>query len=277
MIRREEWLAAAQALPVGGKRRIKHGFEATAAMDVWNNEDSWSCWCHRCHEGGRVAKQHQRVRRAVVEPDRVSPVPATVIPLEEASRWEQQRAWNLLCRKGCPPGVIPEEVLWYERSVDRLMLRSDDVALGRALDSLRTPKWLPYGAWHGKPMMWSTRTSAEETEHADSAELGSLILTEDALSAYKVAKAIDIYAPKSSLDVCATLGTSITDRFLPYCLGRPAVLCMYDGDPAGLRGYRGMRQRLAVWQQPVVDLRPEHGDPKNNDLAAIAEALQKWI
>lgn len=277
MIRREEWLSAAQALPIGSKRRIKHGFETTAAMDVWNNEDSWSCWCHRCNEGGRINKQHQRVRRTIVEPDRVAAVPATVIRLADASRWEQQRVWNLLCRKGCPPGVIPEEALWYDRSVDRLMLRSDDVALGRALDSHRLPKWLPYGAWHGKPMMWSTRTGAEETEPADSAPLGSLILTEDALSAYKVAKAIDTYAPRSSLDVVATLGTSITDRFLPYCLSRPAVLCMYDGDPAGLRGYRGMRRRLDVWQQAVVDLRPEQGDPKNNDLAVIAERLEAWL
>jgi hypothetical protein len=52
---------------------------------------------------------------------------------------------------------------------------------------------------------------------------------------------------------------------------------MYDGDAAGLRGYRAMRQRLAVWQQPVMDLRPEQGDPKNNDLATIAERLEKWL
>lgn len=277
MIPRQEWLAAAQALPIGGKRRVRHGFEATAAMDVYNQEDRWSCYCHRCHEGGVVWKQHQRVRRAVVEPDRVAPVPAGVIRLAEASRYEQQRVWELLCRKGCPPGVIPEEVMWYERTVDRLMLRSEDVALGRALDGYRLPKWLPYGAWHGKPMVWSTRTSAGATEPADSAPLGSLILTEDALSAYKVAKAIDIYAPGSSLDVCATLGTTITDRFLPYCLQRPAVLCMYDGDAAGLRGFRGMRQRLDVWGQSVLDMRPEAGDPKNNDLAVLAERLEEWL
>jgi hypothetical protein len=246
-------------------------------MDVWNNEDRWSCYCHRCHEGGVVYKEHQRIRQAVVEPDRVGPVPAGAFRLAEASAFEQQQIWSLLCRKGCAPGVIPEETIWYDRSVRRILLRDEDVCLGRALDPNRLPKWLPYGAWHGKPMIWATRTGAAGTPAADSAESGLLILTEDALSAYKVAKSIDTYAPGSSASVVATLGTTITDRFLPYCLGRQAVLCMYDGDPAGLRGYRAMRQRLAVWQQPVVDMRPEHGDPKNNDLAAIAERLQEWL
>jgi hypothetical protein len=254
---REDWLRQAQSLAVGRKQRVRHNFEATPALDVYNHEDRWSCYCHRCHTGGVVFKEHQRVQRVVVEPDRVQPVPATVIRLSDTTPYEQNRIWELLCRKGCPPGVIPEEVLWYERTVRRVMLRSGALALGRALDPNRTPKWLPYGAWHGLPMVWTTRQGA-----------GVTVLVEDALSGYKVAKAIDTFAPASSARVIATLGTSITDRFLPYVTGTD-VVCMYDGDKAGLNGFLAMRKRLTVFGCRVVDARPAIGDPKNQDLEEV--------
>ena len=264
-LHREDWLKQAQSIAVGRKQRVRHGFEASAAMDVYNNEDSWSAYCHRCHISGRVMKEHQSVRRIIVEPDRIAPVLATTIPLNDASPYEQKQAWDLLIRKGCPPQVIPEEVLWYDRTVRRIMLRSGPLALGRALDPNRTPKWLPYGAWHGLPMVWTTRQGA-----------GAMVLVEDALSGYKVAKAISTFAPESSLSVVATLGTIITDRFLPYVRGR-TIVCMYDGDPAGLAGYNTMQRRLRVWGSPVVDRRPIKGDPKNNDLAEIFAKLKEFV
>lgn len=266
-LHRDEWLREAQRLSIGQKKRVRHNAESSAAMDVYNNDDSWSAFCHRCHEAGRVMKVHQSIMRRVQEPDRVTPVPATVIRFADATQYEQNRMWSLLIQKGCPPGVIPEELLWYERSVNRLMLRTPDglLALGRALDSWRTPKWLPYGAWFGKPMVWQTRAGA-----------GVTVLAEDALSSYKVAKAIELYAPGSSVRVIATLGTRITEAFLPYVAG-DTILCMYDGDKAGLDGFHAMRQRLRVWGKPVVDLRPPVGDPKNNDLATLAERLGRWL
>lgn len=268
-LHRDDWLKQAQQLSIGQKRRVRHGAEASNAMDVYNNDDSWSAYCHRCHEGGRVDKVHQSILRRVQEVDRVTPVPATVIRFADATQYEQNRMWSLLIQKGCPPGVIPEELLWYERSVNRLMLLHgsgpDTQALGRALDSWRAPKWLPYGAWFGKPMVWQTRAGA-----------GVTVLAEDALSSYKVAKAIELYAPGSSVRVIATLGTRITEAFLPYVAG-DTILCMYDGDKAGLDGFHAMRQRLRVWGKPVLDLRPPVGDPKNNDLATLAERLERWL
>lgn len=277
MIPREEWLPAAQRLSIGRKLRIRHSCGQTASLDVYNNADAWSAYCFRCKEKGWVPKEHQSVRRAVVEPDRITPVPATVVQLSDATQYEQNRIWELLCRKGCPPGVIPEEMLWYERSVQRLMLRSGTLALGRALDQRRLPKWLCYGAWHGLPMVWTTRHGAVGTQPVASAHPSSVVLTEDALSAHKVAKAIDTFAPESSLVVIATLGTIVTDRFLPYVVNRPTVVCMYDGDPAGQAGFIAMRKRLAVWGQPVLDRRPASGDPKNNDLAEIIKKLEGFL
>lgn len=275
MLHRSEWLQHAQRLAVGQSTRVRHNCGRNAVMAVYNNEQEWSCWCFRCKEGGRVQKEHQRLRSAVQEPDRVSPIPVDALHLQDIMDFEKRAVWALLAEKGCPPGVIPEEEIWYARSVRRIVLKRTTVALGRALDPNRTPKWLPYGAWHGHPMIWQTRGAAVGTEHVAGAKPG-LILTEDALSAYKVAKAINTCAPSSSVCVVATLGTRITDRFLPHCTGRQ-VLCMYDGDAAGATGFTDMRQRLAVWGQPVLDLRPTSGDPKDKTLEEIWQSIKTDI
>lgn len=269
-----EWLAEAKRLGVGGKRRIRHGAERTNALDVFNNADSWSCYCHRCHENGWVPKEHQQLRTAVVEPDRVQPVPATALRLAQATAYEQRRIWELLVRKGCPPGVLPEDVLWFDRASQRLLIRSGNLALGRALDDNRLPKWLPYGEWHSLAMVWQTRVCAEAMAPAPGAK-PVWVIAEDALSAYKIAKAVELYTPNRFLNVVATLGTSVTDRFLPYIAGHE-VVCMYDGDIGGQRGYEAVKRRLAVWGQPVHDCRPIEGDPKNHDLAEIAARLEKF-
>lgn len=272
---RSEWLHLAQRVPIGGKMRVRHGSERTCAMDVFNNDEDWSAYCHRCHEAGRVPKQHQRIRRAIVDEDRVQAVPADCLRLAEASALQQRETWALLCDKGCPPGVLPEEVLWYSERARRLILRSGSVALGRALDLNRLPKWLPFGEWRGLPMVWTTRTGAAGTAPAPGVT-PALVLVEDALSAYKVAKAIDLHKPNSSIQVCATLGTRITDRFLPYCMNRTLV-GMYDGDGAGRRGFQSMRQRLRVWGAPIIDRSPAKGDPKDMELADIFAKLEDIV
>ncbi|BEQ12869.1 putative DNA primase [Pseudomonas phage Ep4] len=268
---REDWLKQAQSIAVGRKQRVRHGFETSAAMDVYNNEDSWSAYCHRCHVGARVMKEHQSVRRVVVEPNRIAPVPTTVIPVNQASPYEQRQIWDLLIRKGCPPQVIPEEMLWYDRTVRRVLLRSGPLALGRALDPNRTPKWLPYGEWQGLPMVWTTRQPASGTLRAPGVKPG-WVVAEDALSAHKISKAIETYYPRANLGVVATLGTRVTDRLVPYLSGCD-VACMYDGDSAGLDGFTHMRQRMRVFGGTVYDARPTTGDPKNMTLQHAAERL----
>src|SRR5690606_25852829 len=68
VLHHSEWLAQAKAVPVGQKRRVRHGAERTLALDVWNNEDSWSAFCHRCHESGKVYKEY--LQKPVVAPVR---------------------------------------------------------------------------------------------------------------------------------------------------------------------------------------------------------------
>lgn len=262
----DEWLGAAKSLHVGQKRRINHGCGRTAACDVYNNVDSWSAFCHRCHLSGWAPKQHQSISNVVIEPDRVQPVPATALHITQASRYEQLRTWDLLIQKGCPPGVIPEEHVWYSRENGRILLRQGNRALGRSLNPLQLPKWLTYGQWYSQPRLWWARFR----------DAGPMVLVEDALSSYKVAKALEVYAPESSLSVAATLGTVLTPESLSVVMGRD-VICMYDGDPAGEQGSRALRRRLAVFGGTYSDRRPVGCDPKDLSLESIYETLKEFL
>jgi DNA primase len=101
-----------------------------------------------------------------------------------------------------------------------------------------------------------------------------MVLVEDVLSSYKVAKAIELYAPESSVSVAAVLGTVVTSASLRLVAGRD-VLCMFDGDSAGAVGSRELQQRLAVFGGSFTDIRPEQGDPKDQSLEEIACVLRK--
>lgn len=260
----DEWLGAAKSLSIGQKRRINHGCGKTAACDVFNQADCWSAYCHRCHLPGWVPKEHQQLRSQVQEdPTRVSPVPADALHLSQTSAYEQRRIWDLLIEKGCPPGVIPEEFIWLSRSTNRILLRQGLRALGRALSAAQQPKWMTYGNWMSQPRLFWTRFR----------DVGQMVLVEDALSAFKVAKAVEVYAPTSSYSVVATLGTVATSASLKYLAGRD-VLCMYDGDQAGAEGSAGLRRRLNVFGGAFRDVRPQTGDPKDMSLQEIAECLK---
>ncbi|AZF94935.1 DNA primase [Pectobacterium phage Phoria] len=255
----DEWLHLAKRLAVGQKRRVRHNEERDCAMDVFNKGDSYSAYCHRCHQSGWVPKEHQQLNAVRVDEDRVQAVPADCLHITQARQYEQRRIWELLVQKGCPPGIIPEEVLWFSRSSNRILLRQGLLAQGRALSPQQQPKWLMYGDWWNQPRIWWTRYRGA----------GPMVLVEDVLSSYKVAKAIELYAPESSVSVAAVLGTVVTSASLRLVAGRD-VLCMFDGDSAGAVGSRELQQRLAVFGGSFVDIRPEQGDPKDMSLEEIA-------
>ncbi|BAS69525.1 putative DNA primase [Pectobacterium phage PPWS1] len=263
MIPREDWLHHAKRLAVGQKRRVNHGCGRTASLDVYNNDECWSCWCFRCHEGGRVHKEHQSIRVMREDTSRIGPVPATALHISQVSAYEQRQIWDLLIRKGCPPGIIPEEMLWYDKTTRRVLVRQGLRALGRALSAQQQPKWLMFGEWWNQPRIWMTRYR----------DAGPMVLVEDALSSYKVAKAIEHYAPESSLSVAAVLGTVLTSASLPLVAGRD-VLCMFDGDKPGALGSIELRKRLSVFGGRFQDIRPDVGDPKDMELEAVWQRLR---
>lgn len=269
MIPREEWLHHAKRLAVGAKRRVNHGCGRTASLDVYNSGDCWSCWCFRCHDGGRVVKEHQTLIVRQEDTSRVHPVPATALHISQVSAYEQRQIWDLLIRKGCPPGIIPEEMLWYDKTTRRILVRQGRIALGRALNEQQFPKWMGYSDTGRMPPLFWTR-------YPDVEPMGPVILVEDSLSALKVAKAVQHYAPESSVSVAAVLGTVLTVSSLRMVAGRD-VLCMFDGDEAGKVGSEVLKKRLAVFGGRFIDIRPEKGDPKDLSLEEIWERLSSLV
>lgn len=266
MLPREDWLAQAQHLCIGQKKRIRHNHERTLALDVYNNDDSWSCYCHRCKEGGIVWKQHQHIRVARVSPDRVQPVPADAIRIRDATPYIQRQIWSLLIKKGIAPEIINEELLWYSEEVHRILLLHEGRALGRALSPVTQPKWMMYGQWWQMPRLWLTKyhTSAP------------IVLTEDALSAHKVAYSLH----NLNISVAATLGTRMTDSVLTLLLtGKISkLLVMYDGDPAGTAGANAIKQRMRPFGIPCdkVDL-PYGLDPKDCSISQIQRLIEEKL
>lgn len=268
MIPKEEWLDAAKRLAVGQKRRIRHGCGRTPALDIYNSGDCWSAYCFRCKERGWVPKEHQTLTIRQEDTSRVHPVPATALHISQASQYEQKQIWDLLIRKGCPPGIIPEEMLWYDKSTRRILIRQGRIALGRALSEQQSPKWMGYSdTGRIPPLFWTRYQAAEPT--------GPVILVEDSLSALKVAKAVQHYAPESSLSVAAVLGTVVVPASLRLILGRD-VMCMFDGDAAGKAGSDELKKRLSVFGNAFYDMRPRTGDPKDMSLEEIACKLNLY-
>lgn len=265
MIPYNEWLDDAKKLAIGQKKRIRHCFETDAAMDVYNSVDKWSCYCHRCKEGGVMFKEHQTLQK-IVQPDRVSSLPADTIHINQASDYYVHVISKFLIGKGCPMGIIPNESIWLSVGQERIMLRQGDICIGRTWNSLRQPKWMLFGNWLDRPRIWWVGTGNSD----------KVILTEDALSAYKVHKSITLYSSPANVSVAATLGTTISSRAISYIAGK-TVLCMYDGDNAGRDGYRNMRRNLNVYGCSVIDCRPVANDPKDMSLAAIFESIEGYI
>ena len=262
-MRRDEWLMQAQQLCVGQKKRIHHGFERTAAMDIYNNADSWSCYCHRCKQGAKVWKEHQHINVQRVDADRVQAVPADVIRLADASPHIQREIRTFLVTKGIGPDVINEDVLWYSKDANRLLLLWGGRAMGRALSLNQQPKWLMYGEWQNQPRVWMTK---------DSGCTGTLVITEDALSAHKIAYAIST----RPVGVLATLGTNLTQRTLMLMLGLGIrhVLCAYDGDAAGDAGASAIRQRIQPFGIAYSRvLLPRDLDPKDLSISELQRLI----
>ena len=265
-MKRDEWLVQAQQLCVGQKKRIHHGFERTAAMDIYNNADSWSCYCHRCKQGARVWKEHQHINVQRVDEARVQAVPADVIRLTNTDGYSQRQIRTFLVSKGIGPEVINEDILWYSKQANRLLLLWNGRALGRALSPNQQPKWLMFGEWASQPRAWMTQ---------DSGTSGTLVITEDALSAHKIAYAMSMHP----MGVLATLGTSVTQRtlMLILSLGIKRLLCAYDGDAAGDAGASAVRQRIRPfgieYRRVMI---PQGLDPKDltmNEIQALIGGL----
>ena len=67
MLHPDEWLREAKRLPIGRAARVYHGAEHRPNLVVKNLPDRYTCYCHRCHEGGVVLKEFVKVEQPTVK------------------------------------------------------------------------------------------------------------------------------------------------------------------------------------------------------------------
>lgn len=226
MIPAEEWLAEAQRLPIGGQRRVRHNEEHGKAMVVYNGIDRWSCYCHRCGEGGSVQKEHVLLSAPEVQPS-VMPWPQDAIPADTSSRWHGTYA--MLLSKGIDASRDLAGLSLYISDRDRRLLIPTSLGwVGRALAG-QQPKWASYGC---TPPVYGMHP------HDNPAPGAVWVLTEDLLSAYKVRRAVPEYT------AVACLGTRLPTKLLERMLGSIFVIVAFDGDAAGRSGAAKVAHRL---------------------------------
>lgn len=253
-IEREEWLDAAQRLAVGSKDRIRHAFESRNNLMIFNNPDSWSCWCFACNEGGVVRKTHPvLVEEPTPSKGSLVPLPSDCVPLQDVSEGLKAKAYGYLLVRGIHPdkALLGLSVL-VSASTQRLCIQLNGGAYtGRGMAGQKvkaiTYSDKPYTKYAFHPM-WEGLSFKDKR----------IVLTEDYLSAIKVQLACP------DLVVVSVQGSSCSPDLVVKLLSSREVMIMLDGDDAGRKGTVQILRRLKGLVQKVTPIStPDGKDPKN--------------
>lgn len=271
-------------MAVGEKRKVRH-LCGDASLVVYNNVDSWTGWCWRCHARGWVPKpqpsmaerlQRQRQQEAIdnaLRSDVQAPRPADY----DFGAWPTAaRLW--LLKAGLTPQLVRQLGAYYHKGSDRVVLPV------RAGESGRVVFWQARNCNYpadGRPKYISQSSNrsgvhcifrASGTETAgrsgggDTDERVPVVLTEDILSAFKV-------AASGAATGYAIMGTQLgghTTQLL-LSLGCP-VRTWFDPDAAGEDARLNVAKTLRYIGVRVYHIRTAK-DPKHYCLREIREHL----
>jgi hypothetical protein len=251
-----EWLHEAKALAIGRQARVYHGSERRPNLVVYNNHDSWSCYCHSCHEGGHVAKEAVKPITEPVLP-LVRGMPTTV---DISASNVNLEPIAMYCHKS---GVSIQELIdWgfkYDRQYNRLVYYSPNVVMGRSL-SPSNIKWFRY---------------VGTGSYIQLGEGSVVFLTEDILSALKIYTLLGQKQPfLESYAVVCCLGTTISLELNVALSTAKLVVLAFDGDEAGWTASTKAMHKLNLLGIPYTVLEvPDGLDPKHLNYAALYERI----
>ena len=263
-IPREEWLDQAKRLAVGTKARIRHRFESRDNLMIFNNADSWSCWCFACNDGGKVLKQHPALLPEAT-PDKGSclPLPDDCRALQEVSEALQHRCYAYLLIRGIDPDrMLTGMDVLVSAKTQRLCLEQQDKAYtGRGIDGQKI-KAMTYKN-DGKPPVFAIHPQ-------DSQDFSGkhVVLLEDYLSTLKVRFA------EPTVQAVSVQGSSISAVLVAKLLKAARVSIMLDGDPAGIKGSQKIFRSIKGLIRDVrIIPTPTGKDPKNLNVQTIRSLL----
>lgn len=254
MLHSSEWLTQSKAVPVGQKRRVQHGAECTKAMDVYNNEDSWSAYCHRCHDSGKVYKQFlQKVDTSVPIIRKYLDSKALVTLQELAVSHPEKYSATvvLLHSKGVSTSLLRAYKPTYCLTDDRLVFRFKGVHIGRDCTGRSPMKWFKYHVDTPESFVYLQGDTTQNTREF-------IVVCEDLFSCIKITR----YTGHNTM---CLLGTRFEDAKVKFIIERGfTVLGAYDGDSGGDSGYMLASNRCVLLDIPIHRvLVPRNKDPKD--------------
>lgn len=246
MLLREEWLKKAQALCIGRTDRVFHKRETRPNLVIWNKGDRWSAYCHACHKGDVVMKEH--VRLDVLSPE----VKRSDLSLPQDMRLHslmdegtQAMLATFLASKGMDNLMMPP--WYYSCTRKRILIQLNEGWMGRDVTGTALEKWLTYNGQH---YLWKARGAARHT-----------VCVEDTFSWLKVIWATE---GRINCNVLCALGTGIKDSIMMRLLKQEYVQFMFDGDAAGYKGAAEGAQRCrGLSIRATACCAPAGKDPKD--------------
>lgn len=277
MLEPDEFLAEAQKLSVGEKKKVRH-LCGDASLVVYNNVDSWTGWCWRCHARGWVPKpeptmaerrERQRQQERIDNALR-SAVQAPQPECHDFGAWPlAARLW--LWKAGLTPQLVRALGAYYHKGSDRVVLPVREAGTDRVV--FWQARNCNYPA-DGRPKYIScttSRTAVHCVYHpSDAKDAGSdrpVVFTEDILSAFKVSAS----GAGTGYAVMATvLGQHTVAWVLAHEVDR--VVTWFDPDGPGRDAASSVKKTLRYVGVGVRDISTDR-DPKTYSLREIREIL----
>lgn len=262
LLDKDQWLKDAKKIPIGSSRRIWHGAEKRPNLVIWNNEDSWSAYCHSCHDGGKVMKEYVKPVQKVIQhvgkddPGKCYPLlegfMSPDVPLKDIIGFVQSKGLHLQMLKDFNPR-------WSTNDL-RIVVETAEGLIGRTMNPKVLQKWYSYKSEGG---YFSASTDYDAP---------FVVLTEDFFSAAKA----QWYAPRN-VQVIALLGTSLHKALLTKLMNRSIIICT-DNDTAGRDAAFKLKRRFDLLGLPNETRLPENGlDPKDMNALWFRDNLYKGL
>ena len=257
MLHPDEWLREAKKLAIGRSARVYHGAEHRPNLVVRNLPDRYTCYCHRCHDGGVVMKEYVKVQ-PVVQRDSTLELPNDAVPLNpDAPNAHLSKVVGLLHSKGLSFPVVAKYNPRFSPSANRLLLDVPGQTIGRSLGT-STAKWVRYNAQCSYVAPRGVKVHG-----------GRFFLCEDAFSALKAA----FYLPDGWYPI-AMLGTELNKDLLHLVLSSDLVVLAFDNDDAGVAGSIKAARKLRLLGTAFKYAWCSVGcDPKNESAQWFIEAV----
>lgn len=258
-----DWLSEAQALPVGGHKKIAHDCGPGLCLAVFHNENKYSAYCHRCGPQKSVYKAlptlAERAEKAAREASADEAVAADTRPpmpaVYDMAEWPSEaRLW--LYKAGFSINEIQTFGIYYHPGTRRVVVPvvengSLTYWQARQIFGTKGAKYLsmPGGRQSAIPMFGCGST---------------VILVEDLLSALKIGTA-------GFRSLCL-MGTSLLPKIWEHLLSEPDIVVWLDPDAAGRNAAAKIRDSLELVGRPCRIVHTER-DPKFHSKAEIRNLL----